>query len=455
MRKIVYLLGLGLFALIMSAALQVPHQSQYEEGEVLVKFKKDLNNQALSGTLSTVGVQVVSFIRPIDVRLLRITSNKNVNQVVDELNSLSSVEYAEPNYKYHTFVKPNDPEFSQLWAMENTGQSGGVPGADIKAVTAWDITTGSENVIIGIIDTGIDYSHEDLVDNIYVNTGEDEWANPNDPSTGNGVDDDENGLIDDYKGWNFITNTNDAYDDNLHGTHVAGTIGATGNNEKGVVGVNWQVKLMPLKFLDSDGAGNASDAIRAIIYATDMGAKVLNNSWGGGSFSQSVKDAITYAHDNGVLFVAAAGNDGTNNDVFPSYPANYDVPNVISVAASNDEDQRPIWGGGGGGDDCGFICSNALAVSASSNYGPTTVHLAAPGDAIYSTVPGGYRTLSGTSMACPHVAGAAGLLLAKSPSLSHLEIKTKLVDSVDQIPAFQDIVISGGRLNLTSALQGL
>jgi subtilisin family serine protease len=456
MKKGFYLIGLSIFVLILSSALQTPDKIAYVEGEVLVKFRPSASAQTVSSVALRVEATAVTQILNTDFRKIKFAKTKQVESVVQTLKSMPEVEYAEPNYIYYALNTPNDPSFDQLWGLENTGQSGGSAGADISAVQAWDVTTGSDQVLVGIVDTGIDYTHEDLADNIYRNPGEDAWANPNDPSSGNGIDDDGNGMVDDWIGWNFIDETNVAKDDNMHGTHVAGTVGAIGNNGKGVVGVNWKVKLMPLKFLGYDGSGTTEDAIEAIIYATDMGAKVLNNSWGGGAYSQALLDAIKYANDKGVLFVVAAGNDGTNNDVTPTYPANYDVENVISVAASDRADQRALWGSGGdGGNDCGFNCSSAMAATPGSNYGPKTVHLAAPGKEIYSSVPGGYSTLSGTSMATPHVVGAAALLLARDPSLTAVQLKQVLMNSVDVLPAFEKTVISGGRLNIAAALESL
>ncbi|OGC08963.1 hypothetical protein A2V82_16300 [candidate division KSB1 bacterium RBG_16_48_16] len=453
MKKGFYVIGLAIFVLILTSALQTPDKIAYVEGEVLVKFRPSASAQAVSSAASSVEATDVSQILNTDFRKIKFAKTRQVESAVQTLQSLPEVEYAEPNYIYYALNTPNDPSFGELWGLENTGQSGGLAGADISAVQAWDVTTGSDQVVVGIVDTGIDYQHEDLAANIYKNPGEDAWANPNDPTSGNGIDDDGNGKVDDWMGWNFIDETNIAKDDNMHGTHVAGTVGAVGSNGKGVVGINWKVKLVPLKFLDYEGSGTTEDAIEAIIYAADLGAKVLNNSWGGGAYSQALLDAIKYANEKGVLFVVAAGNDGTNNDVTPTYPANYNVENVVSVAASDRADQRALWGSGGdGGDDCGFNCSSAMAATPGSNYGPKTVHLAAPGKEIYSSVPGGYRTLSGTSMATPHVVGAVALLLARNPSLTAVQLKQVLMNSVDVLPAFEKTVISGGRLNVAAAL---
>jgi len=296
----------------------------------------------------------------------------------------------------------------------------------IDAPTAWDVQSGSKSVIVGVIDTGIDRDHEDLQANM--------WTNPGESGGGketNNIDDDGNGLVDDFRGWDFINNDNNPFDDNDHGTHVSGTIGAVGNNSVGVVGVNWNVSIMALKFLGGDGSGDTGDAVEAIIYGTNQGAKVLSNSWGGGGRSRAVEDAIRFANDRGVLFVAAAGNESSDNDTFPSFPANYQVDNVVSVASSTSSDD----------------------ISSFSNTGRRSVHLAAPGSGILSTKPRDqYQNLSGTSMATPHVSGAAALVWAQFPSLTMAEVKIRILGSVDRKNSFAGEVITGGRLNVNRAL---
>ena len=238
----------------------------------------------------------------------------------------SEVQYAEPNFIYKTQLVPNpilpdDPNFAKQWGLHNTGQTGGINDADIDAPEAWNITTGDEKIIVGVIDTGIDYNHEDLKDNI--------WTNPNEVA-GNNIDDDNNGYTDDIRGWNFAYNNNDPMDDAGHGTHVAGTIGAVGNNGIGVVGVSWKVKLMALKFLNSSGSGYSDDAAKAVHYVTNNGVRITNNSWGGGPSSNTLREAIQTAQNLNILFVAAAGNSTSNNDRIPSYPASYNFDNIIS-----------------------------------------------------------------------------------------------------------------------------
>ena len=331
--------------------------------------------------------------------------------------------YIEPNFIVHASVIPNDPQFAQLWGMHNTGQIGGTPGADIHAPGAWDVTAGNDSVLVAIIDTGI-FQHADLAQNIWTNPGE---------IAGNGVDDDGNGFIDDVHGYDFarVALRDPTNDDNGHGTHVSGTVGAVGNNGVGVAGVAWHVKLMAVKFLDQNGSGTLANAISAIEYATRMGARVMNNSWGGGPFSQALYDAIRAAGDAGVVFVVAAGNDGTDNDQIPEYPASYDLPNIIAVAASDSNDQLANF----------------------SNFGANSVHLAAPGTHILSTWrTGGYATFSGTSMATPHVTGAVALVLSRFPNMDPASVRRLLMSRVDRIPSMAGRIASGGRLNIARAL---
>ena len=261
--------------------------------------------------------------------------------------------------------------------------------------------TGSSSVVVAVIDTGVDYNHVDLAANIWTNPGE---------IAGNGIDDDGNGFVDDVHGYDFANNDGNPMDDNGHGTHVAGTIAAVGNNSLGVTGVAWSTSIMPLKFLSANGSGYLSDAVEAINYATMMrtrygvNVRVDNNSWGGGGFSSAMQSAIQAANDAGILFVAAAGNSGTNNDASPQYPANYDSPNVISVAATDQNGQLASF----------------------SNYGATTVDLAAPGVSIYSTTPNNtYSTYSGTSMATPHVSAVAALAWALNPDATVAEVRKR------------------------------
>ena len=303
----------------------------------------------------------------------------------------------------------------------------GTPDADIDAPEAWEISKGSKDIIVGVIDSGVDYNHPDLAPNMWVNTGE---------IPGNGIDDDKNGFIDDIHGYDFSNNDGDPMDDNsdgdtYHGTHCAGTIGAVGNNSIGVIGVCPTVRIMALKFLDKMGSGATSDAMEALNYAVKMKARITSNSWGGGGFSSEMNKAIVNAKNAGTLFVAAAGNEGTNNDEKAYYPCGYKVDNVISVAATKIGD----------------------ALAGFSQYGLNSVHIGAPGENIYSTKFGNsYQALSGTSMATPHIAGALALMMAVRPDQSSLVLKDQLMATVDKIPALKGKCISEGRLNLAKAV---
>lgn len=319
-----------------------------------------------------------------------------------------------PNYLVGVGAVPNDPQFNETWGLTS------LYGAD--AESAWDITQGNGDVVVAVIDTGVDYNHPDLAQNI--------WNNPREIQ--NGIDDDGNGLVDDLHGYNAYANTGDPMDDHSHGTHCSGTIGARGNNGIGVAGVSWNVKIMGVKFMGSNGSGDLSGAIRGINYVVDqkrsgVNVRVMSNSWGGGGYSETLERAIQRAADAGILFVAAAGNSASNNDSSPTYPASYNVSNVISVAAIQQ--------------------GNTLA--SFSNYGANTVNIAAPGVSILSTIPGGgYGRMSGTSMATPHVAGALGLLFSYDGSLSADAAKARLLSTAIPTEALQGRVKDGRSLNV-------
>jgi|GEM_PF-1408176 len=313
---------------------------------------------------------------------------------------------------------PTDPLYNRLWGM-----------AMIDAPEAWSLSTGSSNVVVAVIDTGVDYNHVDLAANLWVNPGE---------IADNEIDNDRNGFVDDLFGYNFLGNNGNSMDDNGHGTHVAGTIAAAANNSLGVAGVNWSSSIMSLKFLDGNGVGYLSDAVRAINYVTlmrtqyDVNVRVINCSWGGGGYSPSMHHAIEAGNQAGILFIAAAGNSGSNNDAAPQYPANYTNSNVISVAA---------------------VAQNGQLASFSS-YGATTVDLAAPGVSIYSTIPGNrYAAFSGTSMAAPHVAGVAALAFAYAPDASAAQVRDAILDGAEYSSALAGKTVTGGILNAYNTLE--
>jgi thermitase len=351
-------------------------------------------------------------------------SDLTVQEAVQRYEASPDIEYAEPDFLLQPTATPNDPYYSKLYGLNNTGQTNGTPDADVDAKEAWATTTGAPGTVVAVIDEGVDINHPDLKNNIWVNTDE----VPN-----NGVDDDRNGHVDDRNGYDFANDdasVYDAADGDDHGTHVAGTIAAEGNNGIGVAGVDWRASIMVLKFIGSNG-GYTSDAVEALNYAVVNGAKISNNSWGGGGPSQSLQYAISKADTAGHLFVAAAGNAGTDNDTTPHYPSNYSNSNIISVAATSDRD----------------------APASFSNFGATTVDLAAPGVNILSTLPGNhYGTYNGTSMATPHVTGVAALLKSYSPNLDDAQLKARILGSVDKKANLQGTSVTGGRLSATGAL---
>lgn len=327
-----------------------------------------------------------------------------------------------------TSVTPNDPSFANMPALHQTSN------VDINGPEAWSIHNDCRSVVVGVLDTGIDHTHPDLAANIRTNPNE---------TAGNNTDDDGNGFVDDIRGWNFINNTSNAADDQLHGTHVAGTIGAVGNNSLGVTGVCWRASIVPLKFLDNQGSGALSDAIEGIDYSIASGIKVINASFGGGGFSQNFKDALDRANTAGILFVAAAGNETNDNDANPAYPASYSSANVISVAAVSSTD----------------------AIASFSNFGATSVHIAAPGVNILSTFPTSvtasmtqlgkttsYEQISGTSMATPHVVGVAALAWSFEPSLTVAGLRSRILDRTDTVAGLNGKVVGSRRLNARKVL---
>ena len=428
---------------VINSATSKRGRPEFVPGEMLVRFKQ---NKALEGSFSMAvpnenrGTQnpaapqeqvLIKLDRfggsdLIDGLRLAHTATKETWKAIAALRARSDVLYAEPNYIVHTNDNiPNDPSFSSLYGLTK-----------IAAPQAWDITTGNTNVVVGVVDEGIQVNHPDLQANI--------WTNPAEIA-GNGIDDDGNGFIDDINGYNFADNSGTIPAEG-HATHVAGIIGAVGNNGIGVVGVNWQTQLMSLRFIiESIDQGTDADLIKALAYAKQMhdlwissnhakGAniRVLNNSYGEPTFAQAVSDGINSLATSNILFVAAAGNAGTNNDVFPNYPSNYQLPNVIAVTATDSSDQQNY------------------------NYGLHSVLMGAPGVGILSTYPPStYTSLSGTSMATPHVAGAAALLLSVNPNLTVSQLRSLLAYNGDVVPSLVGKTYTGRRLNVFKSLQAL
>jgi subtilisin family serine protease len=425
----------SVFLLVSGASGPAQADAMYFNGaevspnRVLVKVRPQAGVADLAAFPKLAGTTVVEQLDAVAVSVLKVpaATEEALESVILELGSSGLVEYAEPDYHVSADLTPSDPRFGELWGLHNIGQLGGTPDADIDAPEAWDLRTASSGVAV-VIDTGIDYNHVDLAANVWVNPGE---------IPANGLDDDGNGYVDDVHGINAITGSGNPMDDNFHGTHVSGTLGAVGDNASGVTGVSWNTQIMGCKFLNSFGGGTTSDAIECLNYVATMkmdhgvDIRVTNNSWGGGGFSQALSDAIEITGDMGILFVAAAGNSGTNNDLFPHYPSSYSLSNIIAVADTNRFEQ----------------------LSSTSSFGPTSVDLSAPGSDILSTFPGNaYATISGTSMATPHVAGAAMLTWTQHPTFDLLDVKETLESTADSLASLSGRVATGGRLNLFNAM---
>lgn len=405
-------------------AQQAEKKAEYAPSEVIVRYAagvSEATKRSVDKKAGAVAAKRLGHLVP-GLTKVKLRPGMPVEAAIAVYEKQPGVLYAEPNYKGGIDAEPNDPEFSALWGLHNTGQEGGVPDADIDAPEAWDLTTGSSDVLVAVIDTGVDYTHPDLADNM--------WRNPGEVPD-NGIDDDANGYVDDVYGIDTYNDDSDPFDDHSHGTHCAGTIGAVGDNALGVAGVNWDVTIMAVKWIGADGMGWTDDAIEAIEYAYRMGADLSSNSWHIFEYSQAMYDTIEAL---GRLIVFAAGNDGSDTDIWTNHPSAYDPPNIVAVGASNRYDQPTGW----------------------SNYGLRTVDVFAPGEDVLSTVPGeGYAYYSGTSMATPHVAGVAALLLSAHPTASWQSVKLAIMAGSDQLAALQGLCMSGGRLNAASALQAI
>ena len=378
-------------------------QGTSEDENVLVRFAPGTDPAERAAAREAADAE---FEKTLPLRGLQVIDprpGRSTDDVVERLERSADVLYAEPDVTRSAFAYPNDPWADELWGLFNSGQSinghtGGTADADIDATEAWDLTTGTAAVTVGILDTGVDYAHPDLAPNIWVNPGESGAGRET-----NGIDDDADGYVDDWHGWDWSGNNasapddNNPADENWHGTHVAGTVGARGNNSSGAAGVAWHVSLVPLRVLNSAGEGKVSDLIAGYGYARQKGLRIVNASLGGTSSSPAERDALAAASNT--LFIVAAGNGGSdlkgdNNDVTGTYPCSYNLPNVICVAATDGNDRLASF----------------------SNYGRTSVDLAAPGVQILSTIPSStVAWAGGTSMATPHVSGAAALVWARNP----------------------------------------
>jgi len=425
--RFVFYFVLALSVAGQSALAQKDGGKLFVENELLVKYKNGTASEAARSINARLNTVVLEEFAELGWQRVQLPENTSVSRAAADYRDYADIEAVQPNYYYHLLATPNDTQFA----------SGGMYGmTKISAPAAWDLTTGSAAVVVADIDTGLRYTHEDLAANAWTNSGE---------IGGNGVDDDANGFIDDVYGWDFFYNDNNPTDDaGGHGTHTAGTIGAVGNNAKGVVGVNWNVKIMAIKIYSPNGFDSTSAMlVNAYNYVRMMknrgvNIRVTNNSYGGCGeacgYDQATKDALDALGDAGILNVFAAGNNNANLETTPFYPASYTSPSILAVASSTSTDDRS-----------GF-----------SNYGTTSVDVAAPGSGVLSTFAGSdasYATLSGTSMATPHVAGAAALLSAYNPNLSPASLKATLMNTVDPLAQWTNFVKTGGRINVLRALQ--
>lgn len=400
----------------------------FNADRLIIGFDPNASEQVRSQLLDSQGLTVLREFASLNAVLVSTTTGADVEQSADRIGQLPNIAYVEPDYLLEYNAVPNDPRFDQQWHYDNQGQTGGAVDADIDLPEAWDSFTGSENVVIAVLDSGVDYTHPDLAPNMWRNPGE---------IAGDGIDNDGNGYVDDIFGIDPGSGDSDPMDFFGHGTHVAGTTSASGNNSTGVSGVNWNAKIMALKIGTDLGGPSVAAAIEALDYMAlmkttyDVNIVVSNNSWGGGPFSQALFDAIQMSNDAGMLFVAAAGNSGTDNDANPNYPSGYDLDGIIAVAATDHNDQL-----------AGF-----------SQFGATTVDIAAPGvDILSTTLGGGYGLNSGTSMASPHVAGVVGLLAGANPDANVAELKAAILLGADPLAQLTGDVVTGARLNAAKSL---
>jgi thermitase len=394
---------------------------KYAKDRLIVRFRGGTLKSHIEAAHAVVKARSIHTFRASgDLEVVRLPKGTQLEAALRFFRKDPAVLYAEPDYVVHTLqnpVTPDDPRFGELWGLQK-----------IQAPQVWGITTGSPQVVVAVIDTGVDYNHQDLSANMF--------RNPLDCNS-NGIDDDGNGYVDDCYGIDAANGDSNPTDDFGHGTHVAGTIGAAGNNGVGVVGVNWQVKLLACKFINSNGLGYTSDAIKCLDYVATMkerGVNIVatNNSWGGEDPSQALQDAIDAQRQRGILFITAAGNGASDNDSNPQYPASYDLPNVIAVAATNNNVNEPL--------------------APFSNFGRHSVHLGAPGNQVLSTTPGNsYSVFGGTSMAAPHVTGVVALLKAADPSRDWRALRNLVIGAGDPLPSLAT-TISGRRLNAYGAL---
>ena len=404
----------------------VPGQLIVRHSELSSKFIKSSKVNSVKETKKIGGTHYTV------LNISGLVSDKGLEEVAEELMKKPEVISVEANVIYRLDeVIPNDPAFGKLYGLKNTGEVQGKRKSDIAATMAWETSTGSKSIKVGLIDSGIDYNHPDLKNNIWSNPGEIGLDENGKSKTHNGIDDDNNGYVDDWHGWDFIDSDNDPMDGHSHGTHCAGIIGAEGNNQEGVVGVNWNVSMVPLKVFSNSGYTTTEALAEAIHYSTMIGVDLTSNSWGGGAASPIIRAAIEEAQDAGIIFVAAAGNSSVDNDQEPHYPSSYEYENIISVASTDYDDK----------------------LSTFSNYGKVSVDVAAPGTDIYSTIPdGGYAYKSGTSMATPYVSGVAALIKSRYPDIHFSQLKQRVLNASTNLANLKDKVFAG-RVNAMNAIE--
>ncbi len=415
------------------------HAQDYVPGEVIVKMKVDASQKGVSFSTSqfksksSKEMTLQQSFHHLRMHKMSLKPGQSVESMIQILKSDPNVEYAEPNYIVNKStleaashqVELNDARAAYYEVEAQSGSTFHQSNANMQVEGAWSsMSGGAAPAVVAVIDTGVDYNHD-----VFVESGA-MWNNPGEVA-GNGIDDDGNGYVDDIYGWNFVNNSNNPMDDDNHGTHVAGIVLGSTQNILASSLSSARIKIMALKFLDNNGSGTTSDAIAAINYAVANGAKVLNNSWGGGGYSQALKDAISASSNAKTVFIAAAGNAGSNNDSFATYPANYSIQNVISIAATNDYDYLASF----------------------SNYGRSSVHIASPGVSIYSTLPGnsmGY--LSGTSMAAPFVAGLAAMMVREEPAADGFQVKTVIGDQANRVLSLENRIQTESRINMANSV---
>ena len=409
-------------------------QDPKDKVEVLVRFRPGTTRETIERITAQFNDEVEDRIESVDgLDVIEDEDGLSAESVVAQYRALLEVEYAEVNAPIvldhndsgRKHLHADDEMFAGQWGLFNDGGKGGRAGADISAMRAWAVTKGSQQVVVAVIDSGVDYAHPDLVKNI--------WSRGEIIKS---YQDEDLGTIDDQHGINLVDHNGNPMDQNGHGTHCAGIIGAEGGNGIGIAGVNWNVKIMPLRFMDGDGAGTTKDAIEAINYVIDrrragVNVRIISASWGSNAKSRALEDVIRKAYDEGILFVAAAGNDTSDNDQTPHYPSSYNLGNIVSVAAINRNNE----------------------LTAFSNFGAKSVNVAAPGEEILSTwLNHSFAEKKGTSMATPFVAGVAALILSQHPKMSVDDLRATLLKSVDAVDSLKGKVSTGGRINAAKAV---